>query len=99
MKIRRILQLLLAAFFGQGLAVLSQLLVPPLFLRFYDHGMTVYGEWIALSASVTYLSTLNYGIQTYASNQMTILHSGGDVRGARAVQASALRLLLSIGGV
>lgn len=99
MKVRRILQLLLAAFFGQGLTVLSQLLVPPFFLRFYDHGMTAYGEWIALSASVTYLSTLNYGIQTYASNQMTILYGRGDVRGARAVQASAFRLLLSLGAV
>ncbi len=94
MRLRRILQLLLTAFLGQGLTVLTQLLVPPFFLKFYGAGVEVYGEWIALSASVNYLGTLNYGVQTYANNQMTILYTRGDVPGAKAVQASAFRLLL-----
>lgn len=94
MRLKRILQLLLTAFLGQGLTVLTQLLVPPFFLKFYGSGVEVYGEWIALSASVNYLGTLNYGVQTYANNQMTILYTRGDIPAAKAVQASAFRLLL-----
>ena len=94
MRLKRILQLLLTSFLGQGLTVLTQLLVPPFFLKFYGSGVEVYGEWIALSASVNYLGTLNYGVQTYANNQMTILFTRGDIPGAKAIQASAFRLLL-----
>ena len=96
MRLKRILQLLFTAFLGQGLTVLTQLLVPPFFLKFYGSGVEVYGEWIALSASVNYLGTLNYGVQTYANNQMTILYTRGDIPGAKAIQASAFRLLLLV---
>ncbi len=95
MRLKRILQLIITAFLGQGLTVLTQLLVPPFFLKYYGAGVEVYGEWIALSASVNYLGTLNYGVQTYANNQMTILYSRGLTREAKAVQASAFRLLLA----
>ena len=94
MNLRRIVQLLFTSFLGQAVTVVMQLLIPPFFLRFYPHGVEVYGEWIALSASVNYLGTLNYGIQTYANNQMTILYNRGDVGGAMTIHASALRLLL-----
>ncbi len=94
MSLRRLLQILLTGFVGQGLSVLTQLLVPPFFFKFYGSGVEVYGEWTALSAAIGYLGTLNYGVQTYASNQMTILYGGGDVKGAKAIQASAFRLLL-----
>ncbi|QHN04933.1 hypothetical protein FTO74_17360 [Granulicella sp. WH15] len=94
MNLKRIFQLLLSSLLSQGVSVITQLLVPPFFLRFYGSGVEVYGEWIALSASVNYLSTLNYGIQTYANNEMTILYNRGDVEGAKSVQASAFRLLL-----
>ena len=56
--------------------------------------LEVYGEWIALSASVNYLGTLNYGIQTYANNEMTIRYNRGDESAARTIQASAFRLLI-----
>ena len=96
MHLGRILNLFYTSVLGQGIAVVMQLVIPPFFLRFYANGIEVYGEWIALSASVTYLETLNYGIQTYANNQTTILYSGGDVEGAKAIQASAFRLLLLV---
>lgn len=99
MNLRRILQLALTSFFAQGVSVVTQFLVPPFFLRYYPDGLRVYGEWIALSASISYLSTLNYGIQTYANNQTAILFSGGKEDEAREVQASALRLLLLLVGL
>ena len=96
MNLKRILQLALTSFFAQGVSVVTQFLVPPFFLRYYPDGLRVYGEWIALSASISYLGTLNYGIQTYANNQTAILFSGGKEDEAREVQASALRLLLTL---
>lgn len=100
MKLKRLFQILLGSFLGQGVSVITQLLVPPFFLRFYGghggSGISVYGEWLALSASVNYLGMLNYGIQSYANNEMTIRHNAGDTHGAKVVQASALRLLLGL---
>ena len=49
MNLRRILQLALTSFVGQGISIITQLLIPPFFLRFYPSGIQVYGEWIALS--------------------------------------------------
>lgn len=99
MSLQRILRMLMSFFTGQGVTIVSQLLVPPFFLLRYANGVEVYGEWVALSAAVTYLSTLNYGIQTYANNQMTIDYNRGSVAGAKTLQASALRLLLLVIGV
>jgi O-antigen/teichoic acid export membrane protein len=70
------------------------LLVPPFFLHRYANGVEVYGEWITLSAAIAYLNTLNYGIQNYSCNQVTILYNRGEVEEAKAVQASAFRLIL-----
>jgi hypothetical protein len=92
MNLSRIFKLLFTSFLGQGISVISQLLIPPFFLSIF--GLEVYGEWIALSASVNYLGTLSYGVQTYATNEMTILYNRGDEGGAKDIQASACRLLL-----
>jgi O-antigen/teichoic acid export membrane protein len=94
MSLRRIFNMLAAFLAGQGVSVVSQLLVPPIFLHRYMNGLEVYGEWIALSAAVTYLGTINYGIQTYANNQMTIHYNRGELDSCRSIQSSALRLLL-----
>jgi O-antigen/teichoic acid export membrane protein len=99
MSLQRILRMLASFFTGQGVSIVSQLLVPPFFLIRYPDGVEVYGEWVALSAAVTYLSTLNYGIQTFANNQMTIHYNRGEVDAAKILQASALRLLLLVIGV
>lgn len=96
MSLKRLFQLLVTALLGQGLSILSQLLIPPLFLHSYLQGSEVYGEWIALSASVSYLGTLNIGVQTYVSNEMTILYAAGRKTEAQGVQASAFRLLLCL---
>lgn len=96
MNLRRIFKLLLAFVTGQGVGIISQLLVAPLFIHRYANGMATYGEWIALSSAVTYLSTLNSGIQNYANNQMTIHYNRGEVDQAKSVQASALIMSLAL---
>ncbi len=96
MRLGRVLRLVLTILLDRGITVFMQLIVPPFFLRSYVNGIEVYGEWIALSASISYLQTLNYGIQTYANNQVTILYNAGDLQQAKEVQSSALRLLLLV---
>ena len=92
-SLRRILKMLLAFTTGQGVSIFTQLVIPPLFLLRFADGKAVYGEWIALTAAVSYLGSLNYGVQTYAANQMTIHRNRGELAECRMVQASALRLL------
>src|SRR5579872_1561109 len=94
MSLKRILQLLAAFFMSQGVNVVNQLLVPPLFLHRYSHGVEMYGEWVALTAAISYLATLNFGIQNYANNQMTLHYNRGETEAAKRVQSSALRLIL-----
>jgi len=96
MSLKRILKLLAAFLAGQGVSVAAQLLVPPLFLHRYAHGLELYGEWLALTAAVSYLGTLNYGIQNYANNQMAIHYHRGEMEAAKDVQACALRLVLIV---
>jgi len=94
MRLRGVLKMLAAFLMSQGVAVVTQLLVPPLFIHRYANGVEMYGEWVALTAAVTYLNTLNYGIQNYANNQMTLHYNRGEVAEAKIVQSSALRLIL-----
>ena len=79
---------------GQLVILLNQLLLPPAFLHAY--GVSLYGEWLVLSAAVGYLSTLNYGLQTYTNMQMTIHYSRGEVDECRYVQSAGLRILLTV---
>lgn len=94
MSLKGVLKMFAAFFMSQGVSVVNQLLVPPLFLHRYPHGVEMYGEWVALTAAVTYLGTLNFGIQNYANNQMTLLYNRGEQEAAKTVQSSALRLIL-----
>jgi len=90
--IQRILKMLGALGTGTGLVLITQLLLPPAFLHSY--GVTLYGEWIVLAGTLSYLSTLNFGITTYASNQLTILRKRAEFDHYRELQASTLALLL-----
>jgi len=98
--LKRILKMLGAQAASVGVSFAGQLLLPPIFIRLY--GVAPYGEWLVLSATLAYLSTLNFGITTYASNELTILHQRGDLELYRRLQASTLALLLvlvSLGAV
>ena len=92
MTVRRIAKLFIAQNATQVVTVISQLLLPPAFLHIF--GVSLYGQWVALSASVSYLSTFNYGLQTYTNMQMTIHYNRGEVQECREVQSAGLRMLL-----
>jgi O-antigen/teichoic acid export membrane protein len=90
--IKRILKMLGALGANTGLMLVTQLLLPPAFLHYY--GVSLYGEWIVLSGTLSYLSTLNFGITTYASNELTMLHKRADIDQYRKLQGSTLALLM-----
>lgn len=79
---------------GQAVNVITQLLLPPIFLRRY--GVAGYGEWLALTAAVGYLSSLNFGLQTFTNNQVAICYNRGELEEAKSLQATAMLLMVSI---
>lgn len=79
---------------SQGVNIIAQLVLPPIFLRKY--GVSMYGEWLTLSATVSYLSTLNFGLHTYGNNQVAIHYNRGEREQAHVVQATTLLLLLTV---
>ena len=90
--IRRIMKMLGAMCMGAGATLITQFLLPPAFLYYY--GVSKYGEWLVLSATVSYLSTLNFGITNYASNELTMLRKRGELDKYRELQGSTLALML-----
>ena len=92
MSFRRIAKLFAAQNANQLVVILQQLLLPPAFLHIL--GTSLYGQWIALSAAVSYLGTFNYGLQTYTNMQMTIHYNRGQLQECREVQSAGLRILL-----
>lgn len=93
-SLNRISKNLLALFTSNGINTLWQLLLPPIFIHKY--GTSLYGEWLALSASVAYLGTLNFGVQTYVNQDLTVRYHRGQMEGFHVQQSTALRLLLGI---
>src|SRR5580658_8355117 len=93
MTLRRILQVYVAQNVTQFLTVLTQLVLPPLFLHVF--GTSLYGQWLTLSAAVSYISTLNYGVQTYTNMQMTIHYNRGEIQTCQEVQSAGFRIILS----
>lgn len=95
--LKRVLKTLGALFGGVGVTVLTQFLLPPAFLHAY--GVARYGEWLVLSGTLSYLAQLNFGITTYASNELTMLHKRGEREQYRALQGSTLLMLLVLSAV
>jgi len=90
--LRRIVKTLAALGAGHGVQTLSQLLLAPAFIAAY--GIEGYGEWLALSAAVGYLGTLDFGLQTYVLNRLTALYHRGEFEEFHRVQSVGLWLML-----
>lgn len=94
--LRRVFKMLMAQGASVGVNLVTQLLLPPVFL--YAYGVARYGEWLVLSATVAYLGTLNFGITTYTSNELTMLRQRGDHEQYQRLQASTLVMMLALVG-
>lgn len=92
----RIVKVMAALLTSNAVSLVAKLLLPPIFL--FRYGTTLYGEWIALSGAVAYLGTLNFGIQTYVTQDLTVRYQQHDLAAYHRQQSTALRLLLGILG-
>ena len=82
---------------GNLVYVLSQLILPPAFIAVY--GVNGYGEWLALTAGVSWMQTLDCGVQTFVVNELSLQFQRGNVACVRQLQSVALRMSLAILGV
>lgn len=91
---QRILKNLFAMFTGRIITVLRQLVIPPLFIARYS--IAQYGEWGVLSGAVTALSMLNFGVQTFMSQDLAVRLNEGDMEDYQLRQSTALRLICGV---
>jgi O-antigen/teichoic acid export membrane protein len=80
-----------------GLGIGSNLILLPLYLRFWS--VAVYGEWMALYAIVSYLANLDFGVTVAAVNAATMAHARGDWPAFKRVQGTAWAASLTIAGL
>jgi O-antigen/teichoic acid export membrane protein len=97
MNIQRIAKQFAASATSQVIILLQQLLLPPIFIHLY--GVSSYADWLTLSASVGYLSTLQFGMATYVNNELTMRYSRGEMDQYQVMQSTALRMLFGIAAV
>lgn len=74
-RLARLTKGTLANILGQALNTVGQLAQVPILLSSW--GTQTYGEWLALSAMVAYLATLDLGMQTYVVNRLNQCHALG----------------------
>jgi len=79
---------------GQVLNAAGQLLLVPVFLRYW--GTERYGEWLALSAAAAYLLTLDFGMQTHVINRLTQSYTTGQMEEYARVLHSGLLMSLVV---
>ncbi len=94
---KRILKTLAALGAAHGIQTLNQFLVPPAFIAAY--GVHGYGGWVVLAAAVGYLTTLDFGLQTYVLNDLTRWYHQRNWVRFHQVQSVGLRLMLILVGV
>jgi O-antigen/teichoic acid export membrane protein len=92
----RIIKVMAALMSSNVVNLITKLLLPPIFL--FRYGTTLYGEWIALSGAVAYLSTLNFGIQTFVTQDLTVRYQRHELDSYHLRQSTSLRVLLGILG-
>jgi O-antigen/teichoic acid export membrane protein len=93
-SLQRMLKNLGAMFAGRAISLISQFIVPPIFI--YRYSVASYGEWIALSSAIAALFTLSFGVQTYVNQDLAIRAQRGEMDDYRVRQSTALRLLLGV---
>lgn len=77
---------------GQGINIVSKLVLVPLFLKAW--GADIYGEWLLLSSFVAYFSLTDLGGQVYIVNRLTQAYAQRDIPLFRKVLHSGLALFL-----
>lgn len=93
---RRLLQHSFSLALGQGVNLAHQWLVPMAFLQHY--GLEGYGAWLVVMAAAGQMANLDFGLQTYLINRLTMLHEAGDHAAFRRLQSTGLLTALGLAG-
>jgi len=92
--LRRILPAANAIFIGHMIPRIGSIILVPLFLR--NWSPTLYGEYLALFAAVSYLSSLDIGMQQASVNRLTQAYAKGALTEYRTVQHTTLVFYLML---
>jgi O-antigen/teichoic acid export membrane protein len=79
------------------LTTVGGLVLVPLYLAAWSPQQ--YGEWLALSAVVAHLATLDLGMNMGAINRLTRAYARGEMQDYRAAQRAALSFYLAVAAV
>ena len=93
-SLKSITKNLSAAFSSHFVSILQQFALTPLWLSRY--GAAGFGQWLTLSASVAYLGTLDFGVQTFVNQDLTVRYHRGEMESFHVQQSTALRMLLGM---
>ena len=91
---QRVLKTIAALGVGQIIHILTQLVLPPVFITAY--GTDGFALWLLLTAATAHLNTLDFGLQTYLVNELIVLRHRGDTRRFHQLQSVGMRLSLSL---
>jgi O-antigen/teichoic acid export membrane protein/GT2 family glycosyltransferase len=94
--VRRVTKGVLANMLGQAINGVGQVVLIPIFLACW--GKNLYGEWLTLSAAVTYLAMLDFGMQMFVVNRLNQCYVRGDYEEHARSLHSALLLSLTVAG-
>lgn len=92
--LKKIIKTLFALSIGQIITRLGSLLLIPLFVNYWS--TTIYGEWLALSAAIGYLASLDFGISQASTNKMTQAYAIDDLTSFKIIQHSSLTLFITL---
>jgi O-antigen/teichoic acid export membrane protein len=91
---RRLMLGFASNWFSKLSSTIIQLVQVPIFFHYW--ATNVYGDWLILNTVPTYLAFSSIGFGNVASNEMTMLNSGGDREGALRVFQSCWWLIALI---
>src|SRR3954451_6285784 len=91
---RRLALSLGAQIFSFGIQIGSQILMVPLFL--HKWGPELYANWLLLLAVSALVGLLDFGLQTYFSNQIRMEFTGGNQEGAKTILQQALGIYICL---
>jgi O-antigen/teichoic acid export membrane protein len=95
--LNRVVRAVLAIAFGQGLNILSNILLVPLYLQAWS--LTLYGEWLVIYSVASYLLSLDMGMQMYVVNRLTQSYARREMAQYQASQHTALAFSILVAAI
>jgi O-antigen/teichoic acid export membrane protein len=96
-SLRRVSAGLLAIVSGRAIIAVGNIVLVPLYLLYWSP--VRYGEWLAMSALVSYLATLDLGMNMAAVNRLTQAYARNEMGDYTESQSTAMAFYLGVAGI